>query len=148
MSDFLWPHWLQHAGLLYHPQFLGVCSNSCPLSWWCYPVFSFPAILILLPLVFPSIRVFSNELAPHIRWEKYWGFSFSISSLDEYLGLISFRINWLDLFRVKGTLKSLLQDHSSKASIFQGSAFFMVQFSHLYITNGKTIALIIQKFIG
>ena len=105
-------------------------------------------LLILLPLVFPSIRVFSNELAPHIRWEKYWGFSFSISSLGEYSGLISFRINWLDLFAVQGTLKSLPQDHSSKASIFQGSAFFMVQFSHLYVTTGKTIALTIQKFIG
>ena len=104
--------------------------------------------LLLLPSVFPSIRVFSNESVLRIRWPKYWSFSFSISPSNEYSRLISFRIDWLDLFRVKGTLKSLLQDHSSKASIFQGSAFFMVQFSHLYITNGKTIALIIQKFIG
>ena len=105
-------------------------------------------LLILLPLVFPSIRVFSNELAAHIRWANYWNFSFGISSLDEYSGLISFRIDWLDLLAVQGTLKSLLQHHSSKASIFWCSAFFMVQFLHLYVTTWKTIPLTIQKFVG
>ena len=93
--------------------------------------------LLLLPSIFPSNRVFSSELALHIRWPKYWIFSFSISPSNEYSGLISFRINWLDLLAVQGTLKSLLQLHSSKASILQCSAFFMVQLSHPYITTGK-----------
>ena len=100
--------------------------------------------LLLLPSVFPSIRVFSNELALRIRWPKYWSFSFSISPSKEYSGLISFRIDWLDLLAVQGTLTSLLQHHSSKALILQRSAFFMVQLSHPYITTGKTIALTIQ----
>ena len=95
--------------------------------------------LLLLPSIFPSIRVFSNESALHIRWPKYWNCSFSISPSSEYSGLISFRIDWFDLFAVQGTLKSLLQ-HSSKASILQRSTFFMVQLSHLYMTTGKTIA--------
>ena len=99
--------------------------------------------LLLLPSIFPSIRVFPNELALCIRWPKYWSFGFSISPSNEYSGLISFRINWLDLLAVQGTLKSLLQLHSSKASILQCSAFFMVQLSHLYMTTGKTIALTI-----
>ena len=97
--------------------------------------------LLLLPSIFPSIRVFSNESALHIRWPKYWSFSFSISPSSEYLGLISFRINWLDLLAVQGTLKSLLQHHSLKASILQRSAFFIVQLSHPYRTTGKTIVL-------
>ena len=96
--------------------------------------------LLLLPSICPSIRVFSNESALHIRWPKYWSFSFSISPSKEYLGLISFRIDWLDLLAVQGTLKSLLQHHSSKASILWCSAFFVVQFSHPYMTTGKTIA--------
>ena len=97
--------------------------------------------LLLLPSIFPSIRVFSNESALHIRWPKDWSFSFSISRSNEYSGLISFRMDWLDLLAVQGTLKSLLQHHSSKASILWPSAFFMVQLSYLYMTTGKTIAL-------
>ena len=97
---------------------------------------------LFLPSIFPSIRVFSNESALPIRWPKYWSFSFSISPSNEYSGLISFRISWFDLLEVQGTLKSLLQHHSSKASIHQHSAFFMVQLSHLYMTTGKTIPLI------
>ena len=97
--------------------------------------------LLLLPSIFPSIRVFSNESVLPIRWPKYWSFSFSISPSNEYSGLISFRMDWLDLLAVQGTLKRLLQHHSSKASVLQHSAFFTVQLSHLYVTAGKTIAL-------
>ena len=97
--------------------------------------------LVLLPSIFPSIRVFSNELVLHIRWPKYWSFIFKISPSNEYSGLISFRIDWLDLLAVQGTLKHLLQHYSSKASILQCSAFFTFQLSHPYITTGKTIAL-------
>ena len=97
--------------------------------------------LLLPPSVFLSIRVFSNESVLHIRWPKYWSFSFSSSLSNEYSGLISFRMDWLDLLEVQGALKSLLQHHSSKASILQHSAFFIVQFSHPYMTTGKTIAL-------
>ena len=97
--------------------------------------------LLLLPSIFPSIRVFSNESAPCIRWPKYWSFSLNISPFNEHPGLISFRMDWLDLFAVQGTLKSLLQHHSSKASILWRSAFFTVQLSHPYMTTGKTIAL-------
>ena len=96
--------------------------------------------LLLLPPITPSIRVFSNESILHIRWPKYWSFSFSISPSNEHPGLVSFRMDWLDLLAVQGTLKSLLQHHSSKASIFQCSAFFTVQLSHPYMTTGKTIA--------
>ena len=102
----------------------------------------------LLPSICPSIRVFSNELAFHIRWPKYWSMGFSISPSNEYSGLISFRIDQLDLFAVQGILKSLLQHHSSKAPILQCSAFFMVQLSHPYITTGKTIALTRWTFVG
>ena len=104
--------------------------------------------LLLLLSIFPSIRVFSNESVLHIRWPKYWIFSFSISPSNEYLGLISFRMDWLDLLAVQGTLKSLPQHHSSKASILHRSAFFIVQFSHPYMTTGKTIALTRRTFIG
>ena len=104
--------------------------------------------LLLPPSVFPSIRVFSNESVLRIRWPKYWSFSFSISPSSEYSGLISFRMDWLDLLVVQGTLKSLLQYHSSKASILWGSAFFIVQFSHPYMTTGKTMALTRQTFVG
>ena len=97
--------------------------------------------LLLLPSIFPSIRVFSNESIFHIRWPKYWSFSLNISSSNEHSGLISFRMDWLDLLAVQGTLKSLLQHHSSKAPILQHSAFFIVQLSHPYMTTGKTIAL-------
>ena len=103
---------------------------------------------LLPPSIFPSIRVFSNELALHIRWPEYWSFSFSISPSNEYSGLISFRIDWLDLLAIQGTLKSLLQHHSSKASILQCSAFFTVQPSHSYMTTGKTIALTRQTFLA
>ena len=104
--------------------------------------------LLLLPSIFPSIRVFSNESALCIRWPKHWSFSFSISPSNEYSGLISFRIDWLDLLAVQGTLKSLLQHHSSKASILQCSALFIVQLSHPYMTTGKTTALTRQTFVG
>ena len=104
--------------------------------------------LPLLPSIFPRIRVFSNESALCIRWPKYWRFSFNISPSNEHLGLISFRMDWLDLLAVQGTLKSLLQHRSSKASILQRSAFFTVQLSHPYMTTGKTIALTRQTFVG
>ena len=113
-------------------------SNHVILSW--------PHIL--LPSIFPSIRVFSNESVLHIRWPKYWSFSFSISPSNEYPGLISFRMDWLELLAVQGTLKNHLQHHSSKASILQHSAFFIVQLSHPYMTTGKTITLTRQAFVG
>ena len=105
-------------------------------------------LLLLPPSIFPSIRIFSNESALRIRWPKYWSFSFNISPSNEYSGLISFSMDWLDFLAVQGTLKSLLQHHSSKASIFQCSAFFTVQLSHPYMTTGKTIALTIRTFVG
>ena len=104
--------------------------------------------LLLLPSIFPSIRVFSNESALHIRWPKQWSFSFNISPSKEHPGLISFRMAWLDLLAVQGTLKSLLQHHSSKALILRHSAFFIVQLSHPYMTTGKTIALTRQTLVG
>ena len=104
--------------------------------------------LLLLPSIFPSIRVFSNESTLCIRWPKYWSFSFSISPSNEHPGLISFRMDWLDLLAIQGTLKSLLQHHSSKASILQCSAFFIGQLSHPYMTTGKTIALTRWTFVG
>ena len=103
---------------------------------------------LLLPSIFPSIRVFSDESVLHIRWPKYWSFSFSISPSSEYPGLISLRMDWLDLFAVQGTLKSLLRYHSSKASVLQCSAFLIVQLSHPYMTTGKTIALTRWTFVG
>ena len=104
--------------------------------------------LLLPPSIFPSIRVFSSESVLHIRWTKYWSFSFNISPSNEYSGLISFRMDWLDLLAVQGTLKSLLQHHSSKASVFRRSALFTVQLSHPYVTTGKTIALTRCTFVG
>ena len=103
--------------------------------------------LLLLPSIFPSVKVFSNESALHIRWPKYWSFSFNISLSNEYPRLISFTMDWLDLLAVQGTLKSLLQHHSSKASILRHSAFFIVQLTHPYMTTGKTIALIRRTFV-
>ena len=103
--------------------------------------------LLILPSVFPSMRVFSNESPLHIRWPKYWSFSFGISPSSEHPGLISFRVDWLDLLAVQGTLKSLLQHHSSKASILWCSAFFIAQLSHPYMTTGKTIALTRWTFV-
>ena len=106
-------------------------------------------LLLLLPSIFPSMRVFSSESVPHIRWPKYWRFSFSLSPSNEYSGLnISFRIDWFDLLAFQGTLKSPLQHHSSKASLLWCSDFFMVQFSHPYMTTGKTIALTRRTFVG
>ena len=103
--------------------------------------------LLLLPSIFPSIRVFSNESVLHIRWTKYWSFSFQFSPYNEYSGPISFKIEWLELFAVQGTLKSLLQHHSSKVSILQHSTFFIVQLLHPYISTGKNIALTRQTFV-
>ena len=123
--------WLKHKSMM-------MPSNHLML---CHP-------LLLPPSIFPNIRVFSSELALHIRWPKYWSFSFSISPSNEHPELISFRMDWLDLPAVQGSLKSLLQHHSSKASILQCSAVFIVQLSHPYMTTGKTIALTIQTFVG
>ena len=141
MSNSLRPHGLQHATSLSItssqslPEVMSV-ESVMPSNHriLCHP-------LLLLPSVFPSIRVFSNESVLHIRWPKYWSFSFSISPSSEHSGLISFRMDWLDLLAVQGTLKSLLQHHSLKASVLQCSAFFIVQLSHPYMTTGKTIAL-------
>ena len=127
-------------------------SQSFTLSWSLLKLMSIELVmpsnhlilccpLLLLPLIFPSIKVFSSESALHIRWPKYWSFSFSISPSSEYSGLISYRISWFDLLEVQGTLKSLLQHHSSKASTLWCSAFFVVQFLHAYMTTRKTIAL-------
>ena len=104
--------------------------------------------LLLLPSIFPSIRVFSNESVLHIRWPEYWRFSFSINPSNEYSGLISFTMYWLNLLAVQGTLKSILQHHSSEASILQHSAFFIVQLSHPYMTTGKTIAFTRRTSVG
>ena len=148
MSNSLRPRGMQHARLHYPSPTPGACSNSCPLSQWCQPTTSSCCPLLLLPSIFPSIRVFSNELVLCIRWPKDWRFSFSICPFNEYSGLISFKMDWLDLLAVQGTLKSLLWHHSSKASILRHSAFFMVQFSHLYMTPGKTIALTTWTFVS
>ena len=151
VSDSLRPHGLQHPRLPCPSpslRLLKITQNLCPLSQWCHPT--------ICPLSSPSLLAFtlsqdqclSSESALHIRKPKYWSFSFSITPSNEYSGLISFRIDWFDLPVVQGTLKSLLQHHSSKASILQHSAFFMVQVSYPYITTGKTIALIIQTFVS
>ena len=121
-----------------HVHQVGDASNHLIL---CHP-------LLLLSSIFPSIKVFSIESALCIKWQKYWSFSFRISPSNEYSGLISFRIDWFDLLAVQGTLKSLLQHHSSKASYLWCSAFFVVQHSHPYMTTGKTIAITIQNFDG
>ena len=142
MSKSLQPHGLQHTKLPCPSLSSRVCSNSYRLS---HLILYHP--LLLLHSIFPSIRVFSNE-SVLIRWPKYWSFSFSISPSNEYSGLTSFRIGWLDLLAVQGTLKNLLQHHRSKASVLQRSAFFMVQPSHPYMTTGKTIALTRQTFVG
>ena len=142
-------HELQHARPPCPSPTPTACSNSMSIEsvmpsshlTLCCP-------LLLLPSIFPSIRIFSNESVLHIRWPKYWSFSFSISPSNEYSGLISLRIDWFDLLAVQGTLKSLLQHHSSKASILRHSAFFMVQLSHPYMTTGKTIALTRWTFVG
>ena len=142
MSDSFQPHGLQHTRLSYPSPSPRACSNSCPLSLMmpsnhlilCHP-------LLLLPSIFPSIRVFPSTQALCISWPNYWSFSFSISSSSESSGLISFRIDWFDLLSVQGTFKSLLQQHSSKAPILQRPALFMVQLAHPHMTTGETIAL-------
>ena len=136
------PHELQHTRPPCPSQTLGVHSNSCPSSRWCHPAISSSVLpFSSCPQIPPSIRVFSNESALHMRRPKYWSFSFSISPSKEHPGLISFKMDQLDLLAVQGTLKSLLQHHSSKASILGLSAFFTVQLSHPYMTTEKTIAL-------
>ena len=140
VSDSLWPQGLQHTRLSCPSPTLGAYSNSCPSSWWCCPPLS--------SSVFPSIRVFSNESVLRIRWPKYWSFSFSISPSSEYSGLISLRIDWFNLLKIQGTLKSLFQHNNSKASVLWCSAFFIVQLSHPYMTTGKTIALTRWIFVG
>ena len=149
MSGSLWNHGLQHARLPCPSPTPRVYSNSCPLSQWCHTTIS-SSVVPFSSSIFPSIRVFSSESVLHIRWPKDWSFSFSfsISPSSEHPGLISFRMDWLDLLAVQGTLKSLLQQHSSKASIIWHSAFFTVQLSHLYKTTGKTIALSRRTFVG
>ena len=129
---------LQPASLLCPPLSCGVSSNSCPLSWWCYPTFSSSVVpFLLLPSIFPSIRVFSDESALHIKWLKYWSFSLNISPSSEYSGLISFRIDLFNLLVVQGLLRVYSQHHSSKASILWQSAFFIVQLSYPYMTTRK-----------
>ena len=145
MSHSLWPHGLQHARLLCpspSPSLLKFMSIELVMPSnhliLCHP-------LLLLPSIFPSIRVFSKESVLYIRWPKCWSFSFSISPSNEYSGLISCRIDWSDLLAVQGTLQSLLQHHNLKASVLQCSTFFKIQLSHPYMTTGKTIALTVQK---
>ena len=144
MSSSLWPHGLQHARLPCASPTLGDYSNSCTLSQWCYPTISSSVVPFSHLQSFPA----SGSFFFRIRWPKYWSFSFSIRPFNEYSGLISFRMDWLDLLAVQGTLKSLLQHHSLKASVLQCSAFFIVQLSHPYTTTGKTIPLTRQTFVG
>ena len=135
------PHELQHARPPCPSPTPGVHSNSCPSSQWCHPAISSSVIPFSSCLQSFPASVFSNKSTLHMKWPKYWSFSFSIIPSKEHPGLISFRMDWLDLLAVQGTLKCLLQHHSSKASILQRSAFFTVQLSHPYMTTGKTIAL-------
>ena len=146
--DSLRPHGLQHARPPCLSPTPGVYSNSGPSSQWCHPTISTCRPLLLLPSIFPSIRVFSSESVRCIRWPKYWSFSFNISPSNECSGLISFRIDKLDLLAVQRTLKSRLQHHSSKALILQCSAFFTGQLSYPYMNTGKTIALTRWTFVG
>jgi len=149
VSSSLQPHGLKHARLPCPSPTPRVYSNSCPLSWWCHPTISSSAIPFSSCLQsFPASGSFSNESVLRIRWPKYPSFSFSISPSNEYSGLIFFRIDWFDLLAVQGTLKSLLQHHSSKASVLQCSAFFMVQLSHPYMTTRKSITLTRWTFVA
>ena len=149
MSDSLWPHGLQHTRLPCPSSNPGVYSNSCPLSWWCHPTISSSVIPFSSCLQsFPASGSFSISQFFASSGQSIKSFSFSISPSKEYSGLISFRMDWLDLLAVQGTLKSLLQHHSSKASILRCSAFFIVQLSHPDMTTGKTIALTRQTFVG
>ena len=146
--DSLWPRELQHARPPCLKPSPGVYSNSCPSSRWCHPAISSSVVpFSSCPQSLPASGLFSNESTLCMRWPS-WSFSFSISPSNEHSGLISFRMDWLDLLTVHGMLKSLLQHHSSKASILRRSAFFTVQLSHPYMTTGKTIALTRQTFVG
>ena len=146
MPNSLWPHGLQKARLPCPSPTPGDCSNSCPLSQWWHPIISSSIFPFSSCLQSFSASVFSSESILHIRWPKYW--SFSISPSNEYSGLTSFRIDWLDLLAVQRTLKSLLQHYIFKVSLLCHSAFFIVQLSHPYITTGKTIALTRWTFVG
>ena len=148
MSESLRPHGLQHTRFPGPSPTPGACSTHDRKSVMPSNHLIFGHPFLLLPSLFPSIRVFSKESVLHIRWSKYWSFSFSNSHSNEYSKQISFRIDWLDLLAIQGTLKSLLQHHSSKASFLWHSPFFMVQLSHLYMTTGKTIDLTRQTFVG
>ena len=141
----LWPHESQHSRPPCPSSTPGVYSNPCPSSWWCHPTIS--SSVVPFSSCPQSLRVFSNESTLRIRWPKYWSFSFKISPSNECSRLISFRMDWLDLLAVQGTLKSLLQHHSSKASALRCSAFFTVELSHPYMTTGKTIALTRRTFV-
>ena len=147
MSDSLQTHGPQHARPPCPSPTPGIHPNPCSLCRRCHPTISSCHPLLFLPSIFTSIRVFSNESALCIRWPKYWSFSFNISPSNEHPGLI-FRMDWLDLLAVQGILKSLLQHHSSKASILWCLAFIIVQLSHPYMTTGKTIALTRRTFVG
>ena len=148
VSDSVRPHELQHTRPPCPSQIPRVYPKSCPLSRWCHPAISSCRPLLLPPSILPSIRVLSSESTLRMRWPKYWNFSFNISPSSENPGLISFRMDWLDLLTVQGTLKSLLQHHHSKASIFRHSTLFTVQLSHPYMTTGKTRALTRWTFAG
>ena len=148
MSNSLRPHGLQHSRPPCPSPAPRVYSNSCPLSQWWHPAISPSLITFNPPSVFPSIEVLLNESVLRIRWPKHWSFSFNISPSKQYLGLISFRMDWLDLLAVQVTLMSLLQHYSSKASILQYSTFFIVQLLHPYMTTGKTKVLSRQTFVG
>ena len=148
MSDSLRSHGLQHTRPSHPSPTPGACSKSCPLSQWCHPTISSSVIPFSSRLQSFPASGFSNESVLCIRWPKYWSFSFSISPSNEYSGLISFRMDWLDLLAVQETLKCLLQHHNSKASILRHSAFSIVQLSHHYMTTGKTIALTRWTFVG
>ena len=148
VSESLQSHGPQHSRPPCPSPTPGACSNSCPLSQWCHPTISSSVVPFFSCFNLSSIRVFSSEPALRIRWPKYWSFIFSISPSNEHSGLISFRMDWLDFLAVQGTLKSLLQHHSSKASTLRHSAFFIVQLSHPYMTTGKTIALTRWTFVG
>ena len=137
------PHGMQHARPLCSSPSPKVCPNSCSLHQWCHPAISSFDTHFFCPSIFPSIKDFSNESAFRIRWPKYWSFSFSISPSNEYSGLISLKVDWVDLLAFQGTLRSLLQHHSSNTLILWCSAFFTVQLSQRYMTTGKTIALTI-----
>ena len=146
VSNSLWPHESQHARASCPSPTLRVHSDSRPSSQWCHPAIS--SSVVLFSSCLQSLPVFSDESKLRLRWPKYWSFSLSISPSKEIPGLISFRMDWLDLLAVQGTLRSLLQHHSLKASTLQRSAFFTVQLSHPYMTTGKIIGLIIWAFVG